>query len=254
MNELRRKEILSALEERDFLGTDEAAQLWGASASSIRRDFGFLAENGLVRRVRGGVRRIGVAENASIPLPVRNRFFVDEKQAIARRAAVYLPADGAVFLHGGSTAEMMMPYLERGCVITDSVSLGEALRRKYAGGGGPELIMSGGCFDFKAGVLVGSRAENMLSQYRVDAAFFSTRGLDRQGLLDTNDQIAAVLRTMIRHARKPVLLADHSKFTAFGLSRVVGWHEIFAVITRRTPENGEFLDELIRQGVTVDLV
>lgn len=254
VNQQRRKEILAAMERRDFLDTGEAAEIWHTSESSIRRDFTFLAENGLVRRVRGGIRRIGTAENASIPLPVRNSFFVEEKQAIARRASVYLPADGAIFLHGGSTSEMMLPYIERGCVITDSISLSEELRRKYAGGGGPEVILPGGSFDFKAGVLCGSRTESALAQYRVDVAFFSTRALDERGLLDTNDQIAAVLRTMIRHARKAVLLADHSKFSSFGIARVVGWEEIDAIITRRTPENAGMLEQLVQQGVPVDSV
>ncbi|MDD3154750.1 MAG: DeoR/GlpR family DNA-binding transcription regulator [Victivallaceae bacterium] len=251
MNRERRKEILAFLEQNAFLATSSAAKHWRTSESSIRRDFAFFAENGLVRRVQGGVRRLEKAENTSIPLPVRNEFFAEEKRRIAERAAQMLPPEGAVFLHGGSTTQLMTSYLEHGCIVTDSVGICDQLGRKYAGGGGPEVILSGGIFDLKAGVLCGSRAEAMLSQYRADIAFFSTRGLDEEGLLDTNDQVAAILRVMIRRCAKAVLLADHSKFTAFGVARVVAWHEIDTVITRRTEENSEFLDALARRKIEI---
>ena len=53
---------------------------------------------------------------------------------------------------------------------------------------------------------------------------------------------------------KAVLLADHSKFSSFGIARVVGWEEIDAIITRRTPENAGMLEQLVQQGVPVDSV
>ena len=53
----RHDRILKALQDKDFLGLDEACRRLDASPATVRRDFAELAAQGRVERLRGGVAR-----------------------------------------------------------------------------------------------------------------------------------------------------------------------------------------------------
>ena len=81
--------------------------------------------------------------------------------------------------------------------------------------------------------------------------FFSARGLDAEGVLDTSDATAGVARAMIEHARLAVMLADHSKFSGDGMARMVFWSQVDVLVTADRTENRPLLDTIRRQGVKV---
>ena len=213
------KTVLRLLAGRDFIATEEVAGLIGASPATARRLINRLAENRLLRRVHGGIRP--------------------------------LPPESNPFIHGGSTTACLGSGIESGSVITNSLRLAELLRERFPADDGPEVIVPGGTLDRKAGILTGTRAERAIGCYHADAVFFSARGLDAEGVLDTSDATAGVARAMIEHARLAVMLADHSKFSGDGMARMVFWSQVDVLVTADRTENRPLLDTIRRQGVKV---
>jgi len=253
MKKVREEEILRYLEEHDYLSTDQAIAMFHTSPATIRRDFTRLAENSSARRVQGGLRRLSPEANASIPLLMREQWFAAEKARLAERAMEFVPPEGVIFIHSGSTTLYMGRHLTNETIITNSTALCELLRSRFPSGG-PQLILPGGYYDLKAGVIAGSRAEATIMQYRAEVVFFSARGMDDDGILDTNDDLAAVARAMITHAERVVMLADHSKFRKFGMSRLVGWDKIHVLITTDYPDNYPVFRKIEQFGVKIILV
>ncbi len=251
MKERRETIILRYLESNDFLSTFQAAELLRTSPATVRREFARLAENRSARRVQGGLKRLPPEGNNSIPFTLREQWHAEEKAAIALRAREFLNNGDPIFIHGGSTTLALANHIDSGTVITNSVAVCGALMQRFPAGNGPEVILPGGTIDLKAGILFGSRTEAALREYYAGTAFFSARGMDDEGILDTNDQLAAVARMMIRHAEKVIMLADRSKFRKFGMSRMILWPEIDILITGDEPENYPLFNTIRKHGVRI---
>ncbi len=247
-----REELLcNALDRCDYLSIARVAELLGTTAATARRVVNRLAEHQTVRRVHGGVRRIPPELNQSIPLRLREQWFGAEKRLLARRAMELVRKDAVLFIHGGSTTSCFSDLLSGGSVITNSLRLAGLLCERFPGETGPEVIVPGGTLDRKAGILSGTRAERSIAGYRADAVFFSARGLDAEGVLDTSDATAGIARAMIEHASLAVMLADHSKFQAAGMSRMVWWNDVDVLVTCDCPENRALRETIQRRGVQV---
>ena len=61
----RQKQILSLLNDRTFITVQELSKLTFTSASSIRRDLTYLQNNGLVKRLHGGVSSVPPMANVA---------------------------------------------------------------------------------------------------------------------------------------------------------------------------------------------
>ncbi|MDR1789710.1 MAG: DeoR/GlpR family DNA-binding transcription regulator [Opitutaceae bacterium] len=248
----REEEILRYLENHEFLTTEKAIKLLGDSAATVRRAFVNLARSNLVQREHGGVRAFPKG-GGNLPFSLRESWLGDEKERLAARAMEFVPVGGVVFIHGGSTVLGLARYLRGGVIITDTIHVCEILMKRFPNGGGPEVILPGGVFDLKSDILVGPRAEAGIRDYRADVVFFSARGMDEEGPLDTTDTHVATARAMIRNAGMRVMLADHSKFRKFGLTRMASWKEINVLITSDHPDNRPWFKLIEENGVKVVL-
>jgi DeoR family fructose operon transcriptional repressor len=76
-----------------------------------------------------------------------------------------------------------------------------------------ELVMTGGVLRNLTYSLTGPQAIHSLEMFNADWAFISTSGFTlEQGVTTSNILEAELKKTMIAHAERVVLLADHSKF------------------------------------------
>jgi DeoR/GlpR family transcriptional regulator of sugar metabolism len=246
------EEILGYLEKHEFFPSDKAAAHFGVSAATMRRVFARMAKSALGQRVHGGLRRLPEEISSNqIPFVVRGRWLADEKRRLAAKAMEFWPRGGTVFLHCGSTVLGMAHHIRGGTILTNSVNVCNVLMSRFAGGGGPEVVLLGGLLKLKSDILVGSWTEAMLREYRTDVMFFSARGMDEEGVLDTTDEEVAVPRVGIRGAAKRVMLADHSKFRKFGLRRMVSWKDVDVLVTSDHPKNRRWFKMIREHGVEV---
>ena len=131
MTAQRRAEIARMLEKQGAVEVDALMAHFGVSAPTIRRDLGWLAAQGMARRVRGGA----VAISSGVPLPSSSR---------VGPAAAALVQDGeTVFVGPGrlalETAQALCPR-QHLTVITNSLDVAVQIATHSA----HALILTGG--------------------------------------------------------------------------------------------------------------
>src|SRR6184192_4662920 len=82
----RMEEVLRLLETRDSVHVTELAEVFAVSEVTVRSDLSELARQGLVARVRGGVRPLQRGQS-ELAFDLRLRLEAARKRAIARAAA-----------------------------------------------------------------------------------------------------------------------------------------------------------------------
>ena len=231
-----------------------AEKLLNVSPATIRRLFRELAQMQKAIRFHGGLTVIPEKNTGAVAIPQRERRQTEEKERLARRVLPEFSPSGLNLIHGGTTTQRITKYLTSGMFLTDSVLIAAELSRMYPGGGGPSMLLAGGTLDMKAGFLYGPKAQSVIRSYAADVFVTSVRGIDRQGLLETDDQTVGVMRAMMSAARRTIIIADHLKFTQRGPCRLAGWNEIDLLITSESEGNREDLEYLRKNGVKIELI
>ena len=79
----RMQHVLRLLETRDSVQVSELSEVFSVSEVTVRSDLTSLARQGLVARVRGGVRALQQGQS-EVGFDLRLRLVVERKRAIAR--------------------------------------------------------------------------------------------------------------------------------------------------------------------------
>lgn len=100
----RRQRILALLSRGDALAVGDLASRFNTSPETIRRDIRGLENEGLLKRVHGGILPVQTID-LTARRPIRERIDIDpDAKRLAAKAAVSLISDNmTVFLDGGST-------------------------------------------------------------------------------------------------------------------------------------------------------
>lgn len=226
----RSRAILDHLRRVRFATVAELSAHLGVSAVTVRRYLAQLEERGLITRTRGGAIAIGdlLEEPALAAKEARQ---AEEKQRIAS-AAVEMIHDGDVIaLNAGSTTAAIARLLTRRrkvTVVTNSLPV----IRTLAGSPDIRLLVVGGQLRNRSLALVGPMALQNLADLFVDKAFLGVDGLSiEHGITTPNLDEAVINRTMLRRARKVIVVADHTKFGRVSLSRISSIDDVHTIIT-----------------------
>lgn len=240
LSEDRQLRILALVRQRGFVTVAELCGLYDVSEATIRRDLDALAQQGQIRRLRGGA---GDVKGTVRPEPDLKSFAevaADSssaaKRAIARRAAAFVEDGDVIALDSGTTVALMCPFLvERTLtVVTASLPVIEALQSSPS----IDLIVVGGILRPSYRSMVGHMAELMLRQMRFDKAFLGTAGVTGEGMvMDTTPSEVPVKRQILASAKRAYLLADSKKFPGEGFLRVSDLNDFNALITDQAPTN-----------------
>src|SRR5262245_32352731 len=98
----RMQHVLRMLETRDSLPVSELSETFAVSEVTVRSDLTALARQGLVARVRGGVRALQQGQS-EVGFDLRLRLEVERKRAIAKRAATMIGEAEAVAIDASTT-------------------------------------------------------------------------------------------------------------------------------------------------------
>jgi DeoR family glycerol-3-phosphate regulon repressor len=205
----RHRRIMALLTEHGYATIGEMASTFAVTPQTIRHDINALAKNGKLRRHHGGASLPSSTANAEYT--ARRHDLRREKRRLARAAAREVPERSSVFLSLGTTMEAVAAELaQRGDlkVVTNSTVAAVALNRA----GGPEIYLAGGAVRPEGGA-VGAGTVRTIEEFRCDLALMSCAGIDADGtLLDYDHSVVMVMRAMIEHSRKVILVVDHTKF------------------------------------------
>lgn len=122
------------------------------------------------------------------------------------------------------------------------------------GATGIELIVAGGVVRHEDSGIVGERASDFLSQFRVDYAVIGASALEADGtLLDYDYREVLAARAIIKHARSVILVADATKFQRSAPIRIAGISSIQHFVTDCEPPPA-FVDACSAGGVAIHTV
>lgn len=253
MKKIRLQKIMDHVNRHGSMTVEQAAALLSASLPTVRRDFNSLAENGDVRRFYGGIARNLEAGDPALPFSLREGWFVERKDRLVRGALAFIPAEGVLFIDGGTTTVHLSGYLKsrKLRIITNSLALCRAFEERFPDGEGPELLLTGGIVNRKSALLLGPEAVRTVERFHADAAVMSGTALDAGFIYDNRDDAAEIQRAMIANSEKLVMITDSSKIGRRAMCRVEPVEKISHLVTDFEPEHHELLTGLRRRGVDV---
>jgi DeoR family glycerol-3-phosphate regulon repressor len=231
--ELRRTAIVAMVRQRGFVTIEALANHFGVTVQTIRRDLNELSADGRLERYRGGGGLPSSVEN--IDYADRRTTLLSEKTRIGRLAATHIPSHCSVFLNIGTTTEAVARELVRHddlSIITNNLNVAIGLAASTAF----RIVVAGGTMRNRDGAVLGQLTCDTLSQFRVDVAVIGISGIDADGaLLDYDYEEVRATQTILAHARRTFLVADHTKFARRPMVEVGRLEQIDTFFTDRPP-------------------
>jgi DeoR/GlpR family transcriptional regulator of sugar metabolism len=226
----RMQEVLRMLETRDAVHVAELSKAFAVSEVTVRSDLAQLARQGLVARVRGGVRALERGQ-AELGFDFRLRLEVERKQAIARAAAAMVGEGEAIALDSSTTAYYLALELRTKkelVVVTNGLLIASAL----ADAPGISVLVTGGMLRLQAMSLVGELGAEALRTTRISKGFLGARGLSLDaGLMDLNPDEVRIKREMASVCERVIGIADGSKWHRTALLPFVAPDQVHAIVT-----------------------
>jgi DeoR/GlpR family transcriptional regulator of sugar metabolism len=226
----RMQQVLQMLETRDSVHVAELAETFAVSEVTIRSDLGELARQGLVARVRGGVRPLQRG-HSELGFDIRLRLEVERKQAIARAAAELVEDGEAIALDASTTAYYLALEL-RGRRELVVVTNGLLIAASLADAPGVTVLVTGGMLRLSAMSLVGDLGADLLRATRINKGFLGARGLSlERGLMDLNPDEVRIKQEMADACDRVVAILDGTKWHRSALLSFVPAGNVHAIVT-----------------------
>jgi DeoR/GlpR family transcriptional regulator of sugar metabolism len=245
----RRQRIAEQLALKGEVEFGVLAALFEVSEMTVRRDCEILEQEGVGRRVRGGMAS-AVSRAYEPPMPMRLAVEAAAKQAIGGAAAALVSDGDTLILDVGTTTLELARHLKgrQGLtVVTASLPIALELGNEP----GIRVVVTGGTIRPGELSLTGGLAEDMIHQVNADLAFLGVAGISASvGLTDYNPEDTRVKRAAIDSARRSVVLADSSKLGRVTFSTVAQLSEIDVLVTDQ-PANASELEAVAAAGVDV---
>lgn len=206
----RQAHILEIVRSEGFASIEHLASRFDVTQQTIRRLVNALCDQGLLRRIHGGV---GLpVQNQNLAYGSRQGLNADAKRRIAQATARIIP-DGASLMIGlGTTPEYVAQALSHRQdlrVITNSLNVAAA----FAQNPDVEISIAGGTLRPLDRDIVGEAAANFFAGFRADYGIFGVGGVDQDGsLLDFHVSEVQARQSIAANSRTAVLVADITKF------------------------------------------
>jgi DeoR/GlpR family transcriptional regulator of sugar metabolism len=232
------QQILQMLETRDSVHVTELAETFAVSEVTVRNDLSELARQGLVARVRGGVRPLQRGQS-ELGFDHRLRLEVDRKQAVARAAAAMVGDGEAIALDASTTAYYLALELraKRELVV---VTNGMLIAASLADAPGINVLVTGGMLRLSAMSLVGDLGADLLRSTRINKGFLGARGLSlERGLMDLNPDEVRIKQEMADACERVIAIVDGTKWHRSALLSFVPADNVHAIVTDATAPEEE---------------
>src|SRR5262245_25714779 len=224
------RRVLEMLETRELVQVAELARVFSVSEVTVRSDLSTLARQGLVARVRGGVRAVDRGQS-EVGFDLRLRLEVERKRAIARGAAALVGEGEAIALDASTTAYYLALELRTKrelVVVTNGLLVATAL----ADAPGITVLVTGGTLRLSAMSLVGDLGTDVLRTTRINKGFLGARGVSlERGLMDLNPDEVTIKQEMADACEQVYGIFDGTKWHRSALLAFVPSEELTGIIT-----------------------
>lgn len=228
----RRAMILERLRKDGAASILDLADEIGASASTIRRDLEQLTEGGYLERTHGGALLLPPLQatfehEASLNAELQH----PQKRAIGMLAAQRVNARESVIFDTGSTVlEAVRATVERQIPLT-AVTNSLETATLCATCPSWRVIVPGGTVRAGSQMMVGDPGKDFLATIHADLCLAGAYAVTGRLLTDASLEVASLKRSMIKSARRIILLVDSTKFTAPAFSAFCDISAISEIIT-----------------------
>ena len=226
----RMQHVLRMLETRDSVPVSELSETFAVSEVTVRSDLTALARQGLVARVRGGVRALQQGQS-EVGFDLRLRLEVERKRAIAKRAAAMIGESEAIAIDASTTGYYLALELRAKrelVVVTNGLLVATAL----ADAPGISVIVPGGALRLSAMSLVGDFGTDMLRSTRINKGFLGARGLSiERGLMDLNPDEVRIKQEMADACELVWGILDGTKWHRSALLSFVSMDDLTGIVT-----------------------
>src|SRR5436305_10936415 len=226
----RMQHVLRLLETRDYVPVTELSEAFAVSEVTVRSDLAALARDGLVARIRGGVRALQQGQSEA-GFDLRLRLEVEQKRAIARAAAAMVEEREAVALDASTTAYYLALELRAKrelVVVTNGLLVAPAL----ADAPGIAVLVTGGMLRLSAMSLVGDLGTDVLRTTRINKGLLGARGLSlERGLMDLNPDEVRIKQEMADACELVYGILDGTKWHRSALLSFVATPQLSGIVT-----------------------
>ena len=208
---------------------DELAEHFGVSRMTVHRDLDSLEQQGIVRRVYGGVtvRSSNLVESTFL---YRSRLADRQKNAIAVAAAEMVEPGQAIIVDDSTTAARLTAFLPARkplTVITNSQAVIEQLKDVH----GVQTISLGGHYSSRFNAFFGYVCDQAIASLRANLLFMSTSTVFGGAAYHQEEDVVKTKRALMQVVDRRILLVDSSKFGMTALFRLADLKEFDLVIT-----------------------
>lgn len=232
----RKNQILAKLIMDGKVLVSDLSREYGVTEETIRRDLEKLEKEGLAKKTYGGAVRVDNL-NADIPFYVRKQTNVESKQYIASIIGSMINDGDYLMLDSSTTALYVIKHIlhkKKITLITNSIEILLELSNKS----GWTIISTGGTLKEGGLSLLGYQAERMISNFHVDMAICSCKGIDStNGISDSNEQDAEIKKAFFRNAKKRVLAVDSTKFDKSSFVKICDISDVDMIVTEKRPSD-----------------
>ena len=210
----RQTEIIDRLNKANgVLLSAEITAMFDVTVQTIRKDLNNLSEQGLVRRVHGGIKLPG--SNTNVSFNNRTIMNLSAKQNIARKVVEMLPENSSIFLGIGTTPQQVAEALlgHPGLtVVTNNINVALTLCKNSK----IQTYLAGGKVRPNDQDLMGLDTTEFLNKFNIQYGIFGVGGFnDRGQLLDFSPEESAISSSIISNSEVRILIADHTKLNRY---------------------------------------
>ena len=229
---------------------EEFQQEFGVTKETIRKDLNALSEKGHIVRTFGGAM---IRDEYDPSFEQRMTSNLVEKRHIAKEAAKLIGANDIIALDSSSTTFELAKLLSSDkelVVLTNSLKNLNVLARQDT----ITAISTGGILRKRSLSFQGEAAKNAIDTYNISKAFISAKAIDfDNGVMDSNEEEAAVKRIILEKAHDVTLLIDHAKFAHIAHVTVCPVSRIDRIITSSLAD-ARSIEDFRRAGIDVIVV
>lgn len=204
----RQSEIVKFIRENNRASVKKLSSHFFISEMTVRRDLKELEIQGYIRRYHGGA--VYAHDYENLPIETRRLLHQAEKKLLSERTKKYLKDFSTVFIDSSSTSLFVVPLLSGFkdiTVVTNSIQCLIAASKYHL-----NCVLTGGNYYEHDMCTVGSATNAFLRDINVDLGFFSSRGLDDDGVIsDTDEHQTSVRKAIMPNCKKKIFLFDNTK-------------------------------------------
>lgn len=223
----RQNEIFEYLKSNKKASVNKLAKKFFVSEMTIRRDLKELEIGGYIKRYNGGA--IYDEKETVLPFEARRLLHAKEKKLIVEKVREYLKDGITVFIDSSATCMYIIPLLSEYAnikLITNSLHCAIIAAKYHV-----SCLVSGGNLYERDMCNVGGFTQEFLSHINVDIAFFSSQGINNDGIIsDSDEQQTLVRKTVMKNSLKNIFIFDSTKLNKKFLYTLCTANETNAII------------------------